>query len=144
MIKVLDLPISRWTVSRAEHSLAASIHGRPRSFFDGRSGQLFQYTKQLYNMFVVGDLHCDRPMVPSDIVIGRGDGSNAYTLVSSKVFASELIAKVYSRPRSVEQLVSAVCHSCHVSSVCCSHCCSSLCVMSPLGGLVYSRNRRDA
>ena len=48
MIKVLDLPISRWTVSKAEHLLAANIHGRSRSFFDDRSDQLFQYAKQLY------------------------------------------------------------------------------------------------
>jgi len=88
LLRILEIPVHRICVSNAELTLAANLFAQNRSSHDGMYDHV--------NVFVV-EAHRTkaREEVSYCLTIAKGDASNAWTVSSSKVFASEFFSMVH-------------------------------------------------
>ena len=89
-LKIMECPVSRWTVTKSEHLLAANLFGQTRSWQSDMHFLLHDYLANTVELSV-DDLLAGPPLLSYELHIAGGDGSNAYTLRSSKVFASQFL-----------------------------------------------------
>ena len=90
-LKILEQPVSRWTVSRAEHILAANYFSQAANWYDN----MYCYVETFWKTLASCDHPLAHPLLSSEMHIAKGDASNAYTLRSAKVFASEFITEFF-------------------------------------------------
>ena len=95
-LKIIEVPVSRWTVTRAEQILTANVLSQSSSFYSEMYAHLLHYLRCLTCPTGVA---CAGGVAPLswELHVAKGDGSNAHTLRSSKVFVSMFTA-IFSIP----------------------------------------------